>query len=76
MADTSGALGFHLPMFLCNVATTHLNDNLYASMGNFHIPVPDSEHGDQWVRAIANSTRFIDGVQFGGAGGVTCVDVT
>ncbi|MGF6534269.1 hypothetical protein P3T20_005073 [Paraburkholderia sp. GAS206C] len=76
VADTSDALGFHLPMFLSHVATTQLDDNLYVSMGIFHIPVPDSEHGDQWVRAIANSTRFIDGVQFGGAGGVTSVDVT
>lgn len=76
VADTSYALGFHLPMFLFNVATTQLDDNLYVSMGIFHIPVPDSEHGDQWARAIGNSTRFIDRLQLIGAGGVTTVDVT
>jgi hypothetical protein len=64
VADTLAALGFHLPMFLNNVAFQQLGERLFVSKGIFHIPVPNTSHGDLWNKAIQNSTRFVCSVTF------------
>lgn len=64
VADTTDALGFHIPMFLCNFACQQATDDLFILMGIFHIPVPDKRQGDLWNRAIQNSSRFINRMAF------------
>lgn len=75
VADTSTALGFNLPMFLSDVTTTQLDDELFVSAGVFHIPVPDTRAGNEWGAVIQNSTRFISGIQFHVENGNSTVDV-
>jgi hypothetical protein len=74
VADTSAALGFHLPMFLDDVATCQISDVLFASTGIFLIPVPDMIHGDRWGAVIQNSVRSVNGVEFHAAEGKSTVD--
>ncbi len=75
VANTSAALGFHLPMFLGNFSTTQFGERLFVSTGIFHIPVPDNSQGNAWGKAIQNSVRFIRGVSFCGEAGIASVDV-
>lgn len=75
VADTSAALGFHLPMFLANVTSQQIGERLFVSTGIFHIPVPDTTHGDLWNMVIQNSTRFIGGIKFYSESGDAAVDV-
>ena len=75
VADTTAALGFHLPLFLQDFETQQLNQNIFASVGIFHIPVPSAAHGELWDSAIQNSIRFIDAVQFLWPSGITTVEV-
>lgn len=75
VADTAAALGFQLPIFLANVATTQVGDNLFVSTGIFYIPAPDSCYGGKWGSAIQNSSRFVDEFHCYGPDGKTVVKV-
>lgn len=76
VADTTTALGFHLPIFLSNISTQQLSGNVFASSGVFHIPVPHPEAGERWSGAIQNSSRFIDCVVFTSKAGETRIQVS
>lgn len=60
--NTRKALGFSLPMWLCNEGFVQVTETLYAIGGTFQIPVPTVQHGELWDRAILNSTRVVQGI--------------
>lgn len=64
VADTTVALGYHLPIFLTNVDCQKISDELFVLKGVFKIPVPDAQHGDLWSAAIQNSSRFVSTLTF------------
>ncbi|MHB8408400.1 MAG: hypothetical protein ACYDHY_09980 [Acidiferrobacterales bacterium] len=64
VADTTAALGFHLPIFLGISGNYLACGNLFALTGIFHIPVPNVGHGNLWNRAIQNSLRFVSELTF------------
>lgn len=74
VADTRGALGFHLPMFMSNVEVQLVTQDLFVLTGILHIPVPKSG-GELWNAVIQNSTRFVSHTTFIDAAGATSIDV-
>lgn len=75
VADTFNAIGFHMPMFLSNIASQQIGDHLFVFTGIFHIPVPDAGQGNLWSSVIQNSMRFVDGVCFYGQPANTIIEV-
>lgn len=75
VADTSCALGFHLPMFLANISCQKIGETLFVSKGIFHIPVPDTRLGDLWDSTIQNSIRFVSGIKFHGQSSDVAVEI-
>lgn len=73
--STCNALGFHLPMFLSNLAVMPIDENLFVCTGVLAIPVPDLEQGKLWNQAILNSMRFVRGIKLCGDTEVSTVDV-
>lgn len=73
--DTSEALGFHMPMFLTNVSSQKIGEDLFMSTGIFYIPVPDQRQGSLWDTAILNSFRFVEKFEMYGKSGYTSVKV-
>ncbi len=64
VADTTTALGFHVPMFAADWRCLQIHDDLFAISGIFHIPVPDVQRGDLWSGVIQNAICFISGISF------------
>ena len=75
IAETTAALGFHHPIFLSDFETQQLGPNIFVSGGIFHIPVPNTAHGDLWDSVIQNSIRFVDSIKFHWPSGITSVEV-
>lgn len=76
VADTSKALGFHLPMFLTNINSKRLESGLFVSSGLLCIPVPDEHMGNHWSSALQNSIRFTNSLTLQGETGAVVVNVT
>ncbi len=75
IADTSTALGFHLPMFLFDATFQQVNDDRFISKGVFYIPVPDKHHGSLWGMVIQNSIRFAISTTFTMESGTSVVNI-
>jgi hypothetical protein len=74
VADTSTALGFHLPMFLSTVGCQKISNSLVVLLGIFYIPVPDESRGYLWNSAILNSTRFSSELELFDGSSVTMIE--
>ncbi len=64
VADTRRALGFQMLMYFSVDGITQIDQTLYVSTGQFHIPVPSADQGDKWNRVIQNAYKFVRATDF------------